>query len=247
MLSLSKRPVLSLSKHGVTFIVLFLLLIGAIGAAPRSTAQLDSQEVLFRYLAALAKSTAPSVVVFDYSISQAGPRVIEQRHRVYRNGAVQRDEISYVDGQPIRPPNIRIIRHEDRYSVKRLAPTPQGYFFLFQGVRKTGKHLAYLYRTVPLRTAAFAVESVTVDGLTYLPTAINFKTQSGIARGRGAVTYAKSDRYWVPVLATVTAKLGQHFARERIAWSGYRFPKNLPQSTFTQPRPLISPSLPPVP
>lgn len=226
-------------------IAMMLLLAGALAVAPRTPAQLDSQEVLARYVAALEKTALPRTVVFDYSISQAGPHVIEQRHRIYRSGTVQRDEISYVDGQAINPPHIRIIRHEDRYVVGRLAPRPGSYFFLFQGVKKLGKHLGYMYRTVPLRAATFTVESVYIDGLTYLPTAIHFKTQGGIARGSGVVMYAKFDRYWVPVLAAVNATLAGHPAQERIVWSGYRFPKNLPQSTFEQPRPLPTSSVAP--
>lgn len=228
-------------------IAAMLLALSALGAGPRTAVQLDSQEVLTRYLAALGKTVPAHTVVFDYSVSQAGPHVIEQRHRVYRSGAVERDEISYVDGQQIKPPNIRIIRHEDRYAVNRLAPRPQTYFFLFQGVKRTGKHLTYAYRTLPLRASVFIVESVSIDGLTFLPAAIHFKTQGGIARGSGVVMYAKSDRYWVPVLATVAAKVAGHAAAERIVWSGYRFPKSLPHSTFAQPRPLPSSSLAPVP
>jgi hypothetical protein len=221
-----------------------LLMLGLVAAAPR-TPQMDSQEVLARYLAALSKTPQAHTVVFEYSISQAGPHVIEQRHRVYRSGAVQRDEITYVDGQAIKPPNIRIIRHEDRYSVHRLAPRPQTYFFLFAGTSKTGKHLTYSYRTVPLRASVFAVVSVSIDGLTFLPAAIHFKTRGGMAAGSGVVMYAKSDRYWMPVLASVSAKIRGHPAQERIVWSSYRFPKNLPASTFRQPRPLPSPSVAP--
>ena len=160
---------------------------------------------------------------------------------------MQRDEITYVDGQVIKPPNIRIIRHEDRYSVYRLAPRPPTYFFLFQGTSKAGKHLMYSYRTLPLRASVFAVESISIDGLTFLPAAIHFKTRAGIARGSGVVMYARSDRYWVPVLASVSAKIAGHPAQERIVWSGYRFPKDLPRSTFAQPRPLPSSSLAPIP
>lgn len=228
-------------------IAAMLLLLGCVAAAPKTAAQLDSQEVLTRYLAALGKTAPAHTVVFDYSVSQAGPHVIEQRHRVYRSGAVQRDEISYVDGQQLKPPNIRVFRREDRYAVNRLAPRPPTYFFLFQGVKKTGKHLTYAYRTVALRPSVFSVESVSIDGFSFLPSAIHFKTQGGIARGSGAVMYAQSGRYWVPVLATVTAKIASHAAAERIVWSAYRFPKNLPRSTFEQPRPLPSSSLAPVP
>ncbi len=222
-----------------------LLCTSLLGAGPNSKIQLDSQVVLTRYFAALAKSAVPRTVVFDCSISQAGPHVIEQRHRIYRSGPVQRDEIYYVDGQSLKPPNTRIIRHEDHYVVQRLAPTIQHYAFLFVGMNKTGKHFTYDYKTIALHPAPFLVESVAIDAGTFLPVAIRFKVRGTIAQGSGVIVYARSDRYWVPVLATVNAKLRGHSARERIAWSAYRFPKNLPRSTFQQPRPLPSPSLAP--
>ncbi|HEU5479434.1 MAG TPA: hypothetical protein VFU90_06350, partial [Candidatus Tumulicola sp.] len=67
---------------------------------------------------------------------------------------------------------------------------------------------------------------------------IHFHTQGAGAHGTGEVQYAAFGPYWVPVVASVDASVGGKPARERITWGDYRFPEDLPPSTFQAPRPL---------
>ena len=78
----------------------------------------------------------------------------------------------------------------------------------------------------------FVVSQVTIDGATFLPRSIVFRSVSLAARGDGEVRYAPFDAYWMPVLATISGTVGDRPARERIAFGEYRFPTSLPPSTF---------------
>jgi hypothetical protein len=73
---------------------------------------------------------------------------------------------------------------------------------------------------------------------------VRFRTASADATGEGEVVYAPFGRYWMPVLATISANVKGKPARERITWGDYRFPEALPPSTFVPPRPLRTGPLP---
>jgi hypothetical protein len=85
---------------------------------------------------------------------------------------------------------------------------------------------------------------MTIDGTSFLPSEIRFKSASGSMNGTGAVTFSRSGKYWVPVTASVQATVAGKPARERITFSAYQFPRSLPKSTFQSPRPLPTPVLP---
>jgi hypothetical protein len=90
------------------------------------------------------------------------------------------------------------------------------------------------------------VEQVTIDGIKFLPKRVRFHSAGVDAKGRGEIEYAAFGKYWLPVAATVDATVNGKPARERIAWSDYRFPPSLPPSTFLAPQPLPLASLPPI-
>lgn len=207
---------------------------------------LDAATVLSNYAAALDESHQPLAVVFSYTVSQAGPHSLEQSHTIYRAGARQRDETTAVDGDPVRPPAIRIFARADRYAVTRIAPRTGTYTFTFKGTHREGKHLVYVFATSSQRTSAFTVTSVAIDGLTYLPSAVSYRASFSGGHASGVIAYGKFAKYWLPVSATASAKINGHAATERITWSGYRFPPSLPASTFEQPKALPSPSASPL-
>lgn len=212
------------------------LLFAAVAATPE---ELDSQYVLQRYSVAIETVPVPKAVIFTYTVSQAGPSNLDQRHVVYRSGSQVRDETLAVDGVPLVHKIVSFARREDRYEVSRIAPKAAGYEMLFVRAVKDGRHTDYQYdATSLLRGANAAVDRVTIDGIKYLPKDIRFKTGSQDARGDAHVQYAAFGRYWMPVVAEITAVVNGKPARERIAWGDYRFPDSLPPSTFEPPRPL---------
>jgi hypothetical protein len=200
-----------------------------VGAAP-----LDSQLVLQNYARALTAVKTPAYEIFSYAVSQAGPNDIEQRHRIYRAGLAVRDETISIDGSRPKTDAIAIGKRGDRYAVGLLAPRPGAYELLFVRAIPAAGRTDYLFDATPLVKAAtgFSVRQVTIDGETFLPRSIVFRTSSAAARGDGEVRYAPFGGYWVPVLATVTGTVGGRPARERIAFGEYRFPTSLPPSTF---------------
>lgn len=217
------------------------------GAAPSTQQQLDSQYVLQRYALALDAVPVPKAVIFGYSVSQAGPTNIEQRHTIYRSGSDVRDETLAVDGVALARKRVRFARREDPYMVAKLAPRTVSYQMLFLGTVKDGHHDDYVYETTPIvkQTAAF-IDQVTIDGVRFLPRAIRFHTSGATAQGKGAVTFAPFGRFWLPVIASVDATVNGKPARERILWAEYRFPDALPPSTFAPPKPLPVATLPPI-
>lgn len=222
----------------------FALVLAAAGATP---AQLDSQYVLQRYAVAIEAVAVPKAVIFTYTVSQAGPSNIDQRHVIYRNGPQVRDETLAVDGVALVHKIVTFARREDRYDVSRIAPRAASYEMLFVRSLKDGHHVDYEYDASPLLHGAGAVvDRVTIDGLKYLPKDVRFKTGATDATGTAHVEYAAFGKYWMPVTAEVTAVVNGKPARERIVWSDYRFPESLPPSTFEPPRPLPHPSLPPI-
>jgi hypothetical protein len=198
-------------------------------------APLDSQLVLERYNNALANLAAPKAVIFSYSVSQAGPTDLEQRHRVYRSGIEVRDEIVEVNGLPLKRRIVRVRRRNDPYAISVLAPRAEEYELLFVRAQRNGSYFDYIYRTLPLRAsgAGFVVDRVVIDGRSYLPRAIDFHTSNGTgSSGTGTIDFSRFGRYWMPTLATVSAVVAGTVARERIVFSDYDFPPALPRSTF---------------
>lgn len=214
-----------------------------LGAAP--SGQLDSQVVLAHYASALAKAEPPKNEVFTYTVSQAGPHDIEQQHRIYRSGENVRDETLSIDGQGLRRKTTRISRYSDRYAIGRLAPRADEYTFLFMSAARSGSHYEYTYQAIPLiKSSSFVVESITIDGASYLPSTLRFRTSNGTVVGTGSIAYASAGSYWVPTLVQVSATVAGKPARERIAFSSYGFPASLPTSTFQTARNLPKPVLP---
>lgn len=215
----------------------------AAASPPSSPVQLDSQLVLQRYALAVEAVLPPKNVVFTYAVSQLGPSNIEQRHRIYRSGADVRDETLAVDGVALTRKSVRVSRREDRYAIARLAPRTGAYQMLFLRPVKDGDHLDYVYEATPIvRQSGPAIDGVTIDGLRFLPRLVHFRTVAGDAAGTGEVRYAPFGPYWMPVSATVAARVGGKPAREHISWGDYRFPESLPASTFAARRTLPSES-----
>lgn len=210
-----------------------------------ASAPLDSQLVLDRYAAKLLTVEPPKVLVFTYTLSQAGPRDIEQTHRVYRSGELVRDETLAADGQSLKQKITRIARYRNRYTVENLAPRLTQYAFLFQRAIRSGSGWIYQYHAVPLGApASFIVEDLTIDGRSFLPLQIRFRTASASGKASGAIGFARSSKYWVPSAVSVQASLNGKPARERITFTSYRFPASLPKSTFQLPKPLPAPVQP---
>jgi hypothetical protein len=221
------------------------VLLALIAAAAISSAPLDSQAVLERYASRLLTTEAPKTLVFSYSVSQAGPQTIEETHRVYRSGDLVRDETLQVDGQTLKIKVTRIARYRNRYTLETLAPRMTEYAFLFLRSVRGGNSYSYVYRAVPLgATGAFVIDGITIDGRTFLPTEIRFRTHSAKITGAGAVSFGRSGKYWVPSTVTVQATIAGKPARERITFASYQFPSSLPKSTFQSPRPLPTPVTP---
>lgn len=216
-----------------------------IAAAAIASAPLDSQAVLQRYASKLLAAEVPKTLVFSYAVSQAGPQSIEQSHRMYRSGDLVRDETLAVDGQSLKVKITRIARYRNRYTIETLAPRMTEYAFLFLRTVRSGNRYAYQYKAVPLgATGPFTVLGMTIDGRTFLPSEIRFRSAGGNMTGTGTVSFGSSGKYWVPTSAAVQATIAGKPARERITFSSYQFPRSLPKSTFQAPRPLPTPVLP---
>ena len=218
------------------------LIAATVAAVP---APLDSQIVLERYELALSDLPVPESTIVSYTVSQAGPTDIEQGHRLYREGLAVRDETISVDGAALKQKIVRIGRHDDRYSVARIAPRSATYGFLFVRAAKRDGTVYYEFEATPLvaSSSGFVVTRIIIDGRRFLPRSVAFKTSSETSNGSGVIEYAPSGRYWVPVQVNVDATVQGKPARERIAWSDYRFPPALPQATFQglQPVPSATP------
>jgi hypothetical protein len=207
-----------------------------IGASPVA---LDSQYVLQRYSLALADLSLPKVVIYTYTVAQIGPSNIEQRHEIYRSGTDVRDETLAVDGIPLTRKRVRFTRHEERYTVDRFAPRTDAYELLFLGTAKDGRHFDYVYEATPIgRPAGAWIDRIAIDGVRFLPRAVHFHSSGLDVSGSGDIEFAPFGKYWMPILASAEARVKGKPARERIAWSEYRFPQSLPPSTFQAPEPL---------
>ncbi|HZT11228.1 MAG TPA: hypothetical protein VFA29_00360 [Candidatus Baltobacteraceae bacterium] len=217
----------------------------ALALAAALGAPLDSQLVLERYAARLLALEPPKAMIFTYSVSQAGPRNIEQTHRIYRSGDLVRDETLTSEGQPVRPKVTRIAHYRDRYSLDTIAPRTTQYALLFMRAVRSGNSYDYVYRAEPLGvTGAFVVEGVTIDGRSYLPSSVRFHSSNGGVSGSGTIDFGRAGKHWMATAASVEASVEGKPARERITFSGYVFPGSLPKSTFQAPKPLPTPALP---
>ncbi len=204
---------------------------------------MDSQTVLNRYASRLLREESPKVLVFSYTVSQAGPRDIEQSHRIYRSGDLVRDETLMVDG--VKQKTTRIARYRNRYTLENLAPRMTQYAFLFLRASRSGAAPNYVYRAVPLgAVGGFVVDEITIDGRTFLPSLIRFHAGGAALKGSGAIAFSRSGKYWVPVWASAATVASGKAARERIIFTAYQFPASLPKSTFQSPKPLPAPVLP---
>ena len=209
------------------------------------SAALTAAALLARYEEALVVYRSPSVLTFEYTVEQTGARNIEQTHRVFRSGQSQRDELLAVDGKKLDPPNVHIfLGRSNRYTVESLAPRPGAYGFRYIGPVRNGHHTDAVFATTPLAPGAPSViRRVQIDGLTFLPVSIGFTTAT--RKGSGTITFGRVQKYWLPLTAAAKATYAKLGVEEKIAFSHYRFPTNLPNSTFAKPRPL--PSFQPTP
>jgi hypothetical protein len=224
--------------------LLALLALMLAGAAPMS---LDSQLVLSRYELEMSDLVSPKTMIFSYTVSQIGTSDIEQRHVIYRSGLDVRDETIAVDGIPLKPKMVSFGKRSDHYAIANVAPRAATYTMLFIKSVRNGSHLDYRYELTPLEPrSGFVATALVVDGVSYLPREIDFTTSTDSAHGHGALIYGRADKYWMPLYANVEALVNGKPARERIAFGDYRFPAELPPSTFIPPKPLPHATLPPI-
>ena len=199
--------------------------------------------VLAKYAAALAALKEPRVFSVEYSIEQTGTRSLEQTHRIFRSGTDERDETIAVNGTRPTAPVVRIFRRRPyRYTVARARAEAGVLRFQLRRPAQNRQARRLRVRRQRRRKArrAFAFTQVTIDGVTFLPAAVSFATSQHA--GRGEVTFAKSDRWWVARSAAAQANVPGGVAREHLTFSRWRFPATLPPSTFAAPRPLPTPA-----
>jgi hypothetical protein len=209
---------------------------------PQAAVALAPPTVLAKYAAALKALKEPRVFTVEYTLEQIGTRTLEQAHRIFRSGSSERDETISVNGTRLTRPQVRVFRGRPyRYTVAALAPKPAQYAFQYLGPRKDAHHIDYVFRLTPKKPGAFAFTELTVDGVTFLPSAVAFATRAH--GGRGSVSFGKHERWWVAASATAAVRAPGGTAREQLTFSGWRFPPSLPSSTFALPRAL--PSAPP--
>jgi hypothetical protein len=206
-------------------------------ASPRPVSVLPPEVVLYRYVRALEAVPIPRTLSFQYTIEQLGGHDIDQTHRVYRSGTNERDETLVVDGEKANPPQVRIFHgRRDRYAVTNIAPRPEAYDFTYVGTKTTGPRVDYVFRMTPKTSPGpFSVVEVTIDGQRFLPTVVVFRTDQNGVVGGGDITYGPSGRYWVPLIVSANARDATRTARERLVFSAYDFPADLPPGTFGPP------------
>lgn len=210
------------------------------GAQPPPAA--GSALVIERYADALAALPRPVNMVFEFTVDQSGMHNFDETHRVYRSGLHERDETLALAGASLKIPIVRVVRDNAyRYDVLTLAPKPAEYVFAYSGVRIVAGRTVYAFRTQSVLKGSFAVTDVLIDGQRFLPAVIAFTSAGSGMTGKGRITFGPSGRYWVArdVAVTATSPRGK-VARERIAWSKYRFPDSLPASTFSAPKPVAT-------
>ena len=184
----------------------------------------------------------PPAYTCEYTITDSGTRPQESTHRVFREHGRERDEIVGFNGESLGHPEVRIFaRRGDPYAVATLSPRPQNYAFTYVGVVHNGKTPTYVFNAFAQGTPAYEVTRFTIDGSTFLPASIAFRTHTKTTEGSGEVTYRKVDRYWMPQTATARAEVNGALETEQINWSGYQFYPNLPPSTFAAPTAVLPP------
>ncbi len=219
-----------------------LLAAAALAATPApSPSPPPPAVVVAKYRAALAELREPRVFTVEYTLVQTGTRTLEQTHRIFRSGADERDEMLAVNGTRSTSPVVRIFRRRPyRYTVAALAPNPAAYNFFYFGPHRDGKHVDYVFSLTPKKPKrGITFTQVAIDGVTFLPQSVAFAADQHAARGN--VTFGKADRYWVARSAIAQANVPGGIARERLGFAKWRFPENLPRSTFAGPRPLPTP------
>lgn len=189
--------------------------------------------VLERYEAQMKRTHTPAVLTFSYIVEQDGDHRLAQVHRVYRMGNLERDETVAVDAAKVKP-RIRIFRNRpNAYAFENVAPRRATYAFTYVGKVHNGTHADYLYRTSSLTPLnPFVVTNVVIDGQSFLPSAVTFRTMSATATGTGVLRYIETAGAWVITEVEASAVSGKTKLREHFAFSDYRFPKTLPASTF---------------
>jgi hypothetical protein len=209
------------------------LLALAVVTATSAPISLPPRVVLAQYAEALATIKEPPAMTFDYTIAQSGANAIYETHRVYRSGDKVRDETIAQDGHNLTVPVMRVSTAKPfRYSLSRVAPRPEAYALTFARADLTGRHYSYTFLAVPRVPGDFTVTSVTIDGLSFLPSALTFTTTAGGVKARGMLVYAKTDSYWMIADAIVEAKLEAGIASERLSFRNFQFPASLPAETF---------------
>jgi len=230
-----------MTHAGMRATALLGLLCCTLGAA--APPDLPAAAVLQRYADALVTLPRPANVIFEYSLEQVGLRDIAETHRVYRHGLRERDETLTREGVNVKAHEVHVNpNRRDPYDVLAVAPKPAEYAFTYSGRRKANGRAVYAFRTTQLVPAPFSVTDVLIDAERFLPSVIAFTTASAGAQGKGRLAFGPVRTYWIVREVTVGAKAGGKIARERMLWTRYRFPASLPRSTFSEPRPLPTPT-----
>ncbi|HEY0797686.1 MAG TPA: hypothetical protein VGD50_00980 [Candidatus Baltobacteraceae bacterium] len=203
-------------------------------AAHTVTPLLPAEQVLERYQEQLAQTSPPPALIFDYTIEQVGPHDIEQVHHVYRQSTTERDEIVAIDGNRLGRPSVTIsARRTDRYDITSVAPRTSQYDFTFIRLAPSGDHFDYVFRTDTRTTAAFNVVDLTIEGDSFLPSIIDFRSTNADGKAFGRLSYGHVDDHWLIHDATVSASVDGKPVREHLSWINYEFPLSLPASTFS--------------
>jgi hypothetical protein len=193
--------------------------------------------VLQRYVDALARVSPPQALIFNYTVEQAGLHDIEQKHRIYRGKAIERDEMTEIDGRKLSAPSVRVVSGKtDRYDILAVAPRPDRYALTFVKAQRNDGHYDYVFRTTSRAPGSFVVDGLTIDGQAFLPSALTFHTGGGAAQASGQLMYGRADGHWLIREASVNAAMENKPVREHLLWTAYQFPTSLPASTFTPPR-----------
>ncbi|HEY1728428.1 MAG TPA: hypothetical protein VGG22_08665 [Candidatus Baltobacteraceae bacterium] len=204
---------------------------------------LAPEQVLANYTQALDALKPPAAYIFEYTFAHHGSHPQETEHRIFRQGTHERDEIVAFNSEKLPHPMIRVFAgHHDPYDVAALAPRTDVNAFTFEGEGKQGRNLVYVFNVYARGTPKYEVTRMVIDGKSFLPLQLDYRTTTGNVVGTGTVTFARTDRYWMPQSVTARADVRGDLQTERIDWSRYQFYPNLPPSTFVMPRaPQVTP------
>jgi len=205
---------------------------------------LAPESVLAKYAQALDALKSPAAYIFEYTFAHHGSHPQEIEHRVFRQGAHERDELIGVNGEKLSHPEIHVfLQHHDPYNVAALAPRPEAYVFTYAGEGKRGHNLVYVFNAFARGTPRYEVTRLVLDGKSFLPLQLDYRATVGDVVGTGTVIFARTDGYWMPQSATARAEVNGDLQTERIDWARYQFYSDLPPSTFAEPRAqLMTPS-----